>query len=57
MFNCRNSKLMYKYNVFFETLQQGLPELEFYYGLVYKFRKIVGKIDFSVQVKTIISRY
>ena len=30
---------------------QGLPEPEFYGDLVYKFRKIIGKIDFPYQFK------
>ena len=32
-------------------LQQGLSEPEFYGDLVYKFRKIVGKAEFSDQFK------
>ena len=38
-------------------LQQGLSEPELYYGLVYKYRKIVGKTEFSDQFKKIIMRY
>ena len=38
---------MSKYNVGLKTLfLQGLSEPEFYGDLVYKFRKIVGKINF-----------
>ena len=37
------------------VLQEGLSELEFYGDLVYKFRKIVDKADFSVQLKIIIT--
>ena len=40
-----------------KTLLQGLSELEFYGDLVYKFRKIVGKADFSVQFKKIVTHY
>ena len=38
-------------------MQQGLSEPEFYGDLVYKFRKIVGKTEFSDQFKKIIMRY
>ena len=39
---------MSKYNVGLKTLLlQGLSEPEFYGDLVYKFRKIIGKDDFS----------
>ena len=38
-------------------MQQGLSEPEFYGDLVYKFRKIVGKVEFSDQFKKIIMRY
>ena len=47
-----------KYNVGLKTLLlQGLSEPEFYGDLVYKFRKIIGKIDFPYHFKTIIVRY
>ena len=36
---------------------QGLSEPEFYGDLVYKFRKIIGKIDFPYHFKKIIVRY
>ena len=36
---------------------QGLSEPEFYGDLVYKFKKIVGRADFSDQFKKIIVRY
>ena len=35
-------------------LQQGISELVFYGGLVYKFKRIVGKPKFSDQFKQII---
>ena len=38
-------------------LHQGLSEPEFYGDLVYKFKKIVGRADFSDQFKNIIVRY
>ena len=38
-------------------LKQGLSEPEFYDDIVYKFRKIVGRNDFSDQFKKIIIRY
>ena len=37
-------------------MQQGLSEPEFYGDLVYKFRKVVGKTEFSDQFKKIIMR-
>ena len=49
---------MSKYNVGLKTpLLQGLSEPEFYGDLVYKFRKIIGKIDFPYHFKKIIVRY
>ena len=38
-------------------LHQGLPEPEFYGGLVYKFKKNEDRADFSVQFRKIIVRY
>ena len=47
-----------KYNVGLKTLLlQGLSEHEFYWDLVYKFRKIIGKNDFPYHFKKIIVRY
>ena len=37
-------------------MQQGSSEPEFYGDLVYKFRKIVGRTEFSHQFKKIIMR-
>ena len=38
-------------------LQQGISEPEFYGDLVYRFRKIVGKSNFSEQIRKLINRY
>ena len=38
-------------------LHQGLSEPEFYGDVVYKFKKIVGRVDFSDQFRKIIVRY
>ena len=38
-------------------LQQGISEPIFYGDLVYKFKRIVGKSDFSDQLKNIVKRY
>ena len=46
------------YDVGLQTLlHQDLSKPEFYGDLVYKFKKIVGRADFSDQFKTIIVRY
>ena len=37
-------------------LQQGISELEFYGDLLYRFRKIVGKSNFSEQFRKLINR-
>ena len=53
----RHYDLVSKFNVGLNSLlKQGLSEAEFYGDLVYKFRKIVGRNDFSDQFKKIISR-
>ena len=47
----RHFELMPKYNVGLKTLlQKGLSEPKFYGDLIYKFRKIVGKTNFSGQL-------
>ena len=47
-----------KFNVGFKTLlHQGLSEQEFYGDLVYKLKRIVGRVDFSDQFRKIIVRY
>ena len=54
----RHYELVSKFNVGLKTLlHQGLSEPEFYGDLVYKFKKIVGRVDFSDQFRNIIVRY
>ena len=54
----RHSELIVKYNIGLKTLlQQGISEPIFYGDLVYKFKQIVGKTNFSVQFKKIVKRY
>ena len=54
----RHSALVEKYNVSLKTLlQQGISEPEFYGDLVYRFRKIVRKSNFSEQFRKLINRY
>ena len=54
----RHYDLVSKFNMGLKSrLKQGLSELEFYGDLVYKFRKIVGRNDFSDQFRKIIIRY
>ena len=54
----RHSELVEKYNVRLrKLLQQGILEPEFYGGLVYRIRKIVGKSNFSEQFRKLINRY
>ena len=49
---------MSKYNIGLRTLLlQGLSKPKFYGDLVYKFRKITSKNDFSFHFKKIIVRY
>ena len=51
----RHSALLEKYSVSLKTLlQEGISEPEFYGDLVYRFRKIVGKSNFSERFRTII---
>ena len=38
-------------------LKQGLSEPEFYGDIVYKFKKLVGRNDFSDQFRKILNRY
>ena len=57
-FYCRHYELVSKFNVGLKTLlHQGLSEPEFYGDLVYKFKKIVGRVDFSDQFRKIIVSY
>ena len=54
----RHCALLEKYSVSLKTLlQQGISEPEFYGDLVYRFRKIVGKSNFSEQFRKLINRY
>ena len=54
----RHSALVEQYNVRLKTLlQQGISEPEFYGDLVYRFRKIVGKSNFSELFRKLINRY
>ena len=57
-FYYRHSELIVKYNVGLKTLlQQGISEPIFYGDLIYKFKRIVGKPNFSDQFKKIVKRY
>ena len=48
----RHYELVSKFNVGLKTLlHQGLSESEFYGDLVYKFKRIVGRAEFSDQFK------
>ena len=54
----RHYELVSKFNVGLKTLlHQCLSEPEFYCDLVYKFKTIVGRADFSEQFKIIIVCY
>ena len=54
----RHKALVEKYSVSLKTLlQQGISEPEFYDDLVYRFRKNVGKSNFSEQFRKRINRY
>ena len=47
-----------KYSVSLKTLlRQGISEPEFYGNFAYRFRKIVGKSNFSEQFRKLINRY
>ena len=53
-----HSELIVKYSIGLKTLlQQGISEPIFYGDLVYKFKRIVGKPNFSDQFKKIVKRY
>ena len=54
----RHYEFVSKFSVGLKTLlHQGLSEPEFYGDLVYKFKKIIGRADFSDQFRKIIVRY
>ena len=48
---------MYSLACFKYLLREGLSEPEFYGDLVYKFKKLKGRNDFSFQIRKIITRY
>ena len=51
------SELIVKYNICLKTLlQQGISEPVFYGNLVYRFKIIVGRANFSDQFKDIFKR-
>ena len=55
---CSNVDDFNNRNLFLKTLlQQGISEPIFYGDLVYKFKRIVGKHNFSDQFKKIVKRY
>ena len=54
----RHYELISKYKFGLKTLlSEGLSEPEFYGDLVYRFKKLIGIIDFSFQFRKIITRY
>ena len=54
----RHYELISKLNVRLKSLlHQGLSEPDFYGDLVYKFKKIMGRTDFSDQFRKIIIRH
>ena len=58
IFYHRYSELIFNYNIGLKTLlQQVISEPIFYGDLVYKFKRIVGKPNFSDQFKKIVKRY
>ena len=58
IFYRRHYELISKSNVGPKTiLREGLTELEFYGDLIYKFKKIIGRNDFSFQFRKLITRY
>ena len=57
-FLCRHYELISKFNVGLKSLlHQGLSEPKFYGDLLYKFKKIMGRTDFSDQFQKIILRH
>ena len=54
----RHFELISKFDVGLMTLlREGLSEPEFYGDLVYKFKKLKGRNDFSFRFRKIITRY
>ena len=57
-FHRRHYDLIPKFDIGLKTLlREGLSEPEFYGDLVYKFKKLIGRNDFSFQFRKIITRY
>ena len=55
--NTQKNELISKFNVALKTLlREGLSEPEFYGELVYKFKKLIERNDFSFQFRIIITR-
>ena len=51
-------ELISKFNIGTKTLlREGLSEPEFYGDLVYKFKKLIGRNDFSFNFRKIMTRY
>ena len=57
MYYRRNNGLVEKYVSLKNFLQQGISEPEFFGVLVYRFRRIVGKSNYSKQFRKLIGRY
>ena len=54
----RYYELISKFNIGLRTLlREGLSEQTFYGDLVYKFKKLIGRNNFSFQFRKIITRY
>ena len=54
----RHHELISKFNVGLKTfLREGLSEPELYGDLVYKFKKLIGRNEFSFQFRKIITRF
>ena len=54
----RHYEMISKFNVGLKSLLfQGLSKPEFYGDLIYKFKKIIGRTDFSNQFRKIIIRH
>ena len=54
----RHDELIYKFYIWLKTLlREGLSEPEFYGDLVYKFKKLFGRNDFSLQFRESTARY
>ena len=56
-YNLKRNNSWHIYQLLKTLLQQGIWEPEFYGDLVHRFRKIVGKSNFSEQFRKLIKRY